>query len=119
MSTDHARVAGNVRLWRIELDDRQAIVERGIGLARVFDQLDRTVPDRSNRARVANGNEWRESERGPVVPALGDHLGADSSGIAEGNGKRPERCACHQPALLSDFAISGIRSPHRAASRAD
>ena len=103
MGACDAGMPGNIGLRRVEQDDRQAIVERGVGLARILDQLDRAVPNRPNRARVADRNEWRKREGRPVIPAFGDDLRADPRGIAEGYRKRWERRACHQPRLLTNI----------------
>ena len=64
-------------------DQRQADVERAIGLARVVDGRDRPVPHRSDRPRIAHRDERGDPERGAVVPAFGDDLGPDPRRIPE------------------------------------
>ena len=80
---------------RGHLDQRQSIIERGIGLARIVDDLDRPVPHRRDRSPVADRDEWRQPELGAIVPAFGDDFRADSGGIAERNRERGRVGACH------------------------
>ena len=100
----HARVAGDVGPGRVNLDEGQPKVERGVGLPRVFNQLDRSVPNGRDRARIADGGKNRERECVSVIPALGDHFRSDAGGVAERHGKRGSQFARHQSPRLADMA---------------
>ena len=102
MRARDARMTGHVGLRRTQLDERQPIVERRIGLARVVDQLDRAIPHRGDRARVANRNECRQSEIRAIVPAFRDDFRSDPGGIAKRNGKRSQEGSRHQPRSLTE-----------------
>ncbi len=104
MSAGDARVTGNIRARSVKLDDRQSIVEGAVRLAEILDQLDRSIPYCRDGTRIADRDERRKCERRPVVPAFGDDLGADSSGVTEGNCKRWKRRVCHRLLHLEEIA---------------
>ena len=79
---------GMSRPAAVELDERQAIIERGIGLAWIVDELDRAIPDRGDRPRIADRDERRQAELVAIVPAFGDDFRPDPGGIAERDRKR-------------------------------
>jgi hypothetical protein len=76
-------VSRDIRRGRIELDQGQAVIERSIRLARIFDDFDRAVPHGGHASRVADRHEWREPKRLPIVPAFGNHFRPNTGRIAE------------------------------------
>ena len=114
-----ARMAGNVGLRRIELDQRQRIIERGVRLAR-----DRR-PARSGRPKPRRSSADRRSRR-----TAADRTRRDCPSIwrsLPGRSRRDRRAKPQagigarvpSAAALAKCAISGIRSPRRGAGRAD
>src|SRR6476469_4837550 len=95
MRASNARMARQVVASRRNLDERQCIIEGCIGLAWIVDHLDWPVPNRSDRSPVSDRDERRKSEISAIVPALGNHLRADSSRIAERYRKRGGSSADH------------------------
>ena len=66
-----------------DLDERKRIIEGGVRLARVLDNLDRPVPHGGDGAAVADRNDRRKAELLAMIPAFGDDFGADPGGIAK------------------------------------
>ena len=76
---------GNAGFGRGQGEQRQARIERRIGLARVVDRGDRAVPHRAQRARVADRDERRQREAVAIVPAFADDFGPDPGRVAKRN----------------------------------
>ena len=101
MSPGHARMTWDVTLRRVDLDERQAVIECRIGLSRILDKFDGPVPDCSDRSSIPDSDELREAQSLPTVPAFGNHLRPDPGGVAERDGKRGLQGARHQPPPLA------------------
>jgi hypothetical protein len=119
MRSGDAGMAGHRVFRRKQLEQGQADVERRIGFVRIGDDLDRPVPYGLDRAGVADRDERRQGERGPVIPAFSQDLGPDSGGIAERNRERLGSGGRHRRRVYRKTRPSGIQSPHRAAGRSN
>jgi len=97
MGAGNGRLAGNVGRGSGDMQQGQADIECRIGVARIVDRDDRSVPDGAQRAAVSNGDKDRQVEGGAMVPAFGDHFRPDSGWIAEGNGYRSNWSGDHPP----------------------
>jgi len=99
MRSGDTRLAGNIGIACWDMKDRQPYVEGRIGVARIVDGDDWTVPDGAQGSRVTDGEKGRKVEGRTMVPAFGDHFRPDSGRVAERNGERREWGGTHCPAL--------------------
>ena len=76
-------LARRIAVGRSDLDDRQSIIEDGVGLTRIIDGFERSVPDERDRPRVSDRREWRQVEIRAAVPALGDDFRTDTGRVAK------------------------------------
>jgi hypothetical protein len=88
MRARHGRLARRAGGGGGDGEQGQALVEGGQRLLRIGDDRDRTVPNLRQAARITDRDERRKGQRTAAVPALGDDLGADASGITERNGEK-------------------------------
>ena len=99
MSAANARMAGAVWLSRSKVDERKRVIESGIRLTRIVDDLERPVPDGGNGLPIADRDEGRKSELIAVVPALRDDFRPNPGRVAQGDCQWRQRCRSRRPAV--------------------
>ena len=137
MGASDRRLAGDSCLGGGNGQEGQAVRERLLGLPRVRDDGNRSVPNCRKAARIADGDERREMEGAATVPALSDDLGADVPLHAPATrivslvpsltealaATAPDRLVgatdwCTHPAELDVTRVRGTKNPDLAAIRA-